>query len=121
VLLSASEGGERIVSNKMPKVRSFASVAEGDGLLLAPQHFVGWLKTYRKTDRLGLTYQYHPRSDAHSKKLAELIWDDLVAHCPEEVGRTFSDLEIHRRRRESVHNVPIQPLSRDLRSGDVCG
>jgi hypothetical protein len=50
--------------------------------LLAPQRFVDWLKTYRNTDTLGLTYQYHPRSDAHSKKLAELIWEDLIAHCP---------------------------------------
>lgn len=49
--------------------------------MLAPERFVDWLKTYRKKDILGLIYQYHPRSDAHSKKLAELIWEDLIANC----------------------------------------
>ncbi len=50
--------------------------------MLAPQRFINWLKTYRRTDSLGFTYLYHPRSDAHSKRLAELIWKDLIVHCP---------------------------------------
>lgn len=50
--------------------------------MLAPERFVDWLKTYRSRDTLGFIYQYHPRSDAHSKKLAELIWEDLIASCP---------------------------------------
>jgi hypothetical protein len=51
-------------------------------VLLAPERFVGWLKTYRKKDTQGFIYQYHSRSDAHSKKLAELIWEDIIASCP---------------------------------------
>lgn len=37
---------------------------------------------HRHTDGLGLTYRYPPRSDAHSKELAHLIWVDLLVSCP---------------------------------------
>ncbi len=92
VLLPAGGGGEQVASNNMAKVWWFAPVVEGDGHLLAPQRFVDWLKTYRNTDTLGLSYQYHPRSDAHSKRLAELIWEDLIAHCP----KLSEDAEVDR-------------------------
>lgn len=48
--------------------------------------FVDWMRAYVFRDRNkrlppGTSIQYHPRSDEHSKKLGELIIQDLVAEC----------------------------------------
>lgn len=51
--------------------------------MLAPERFADWLGKHEHTDGLGYTYQYHPRSDAHSKALAEFIWQDWFDACPE--------------------------------------
>ena len=48
---------------------------------LAPERFARWLDQYWHTDRHGRRYHYHPRRDAHSKLLAQLIWEDLYEHC----------------------------------------
>ena len=47
--------------------------------MLAPGRFALWLSRNHHTDKLGYTYNYHPRSDVHSKALAEFIWADLLA------------------------------------------
>lgn len=48
----------------------------------APERFAAWLNTHRHHDeQMGLTYHYHPRSDSHSKALAEFIWEDLLVNC----------------------------------------
>jgi hypothetical protein len=48
----------------------------------APQAFVEWMITNRHIDRqFGYIYQYHSRSDAHSKALCRLIVGDLVKSC----------------------------------------
>jgi hypothetical protein len=52
----------------------------------APQRFVDWLRGHTFVDRrgklpAGLRLQYHSRSVAHSKKLCELILEDLVDTC----------------------------------------
>lgn len=76
---SVAGGGSGPVSNQIARV---LRLNRGDhAVLLAPERFVGWLRTYSRTDSLGYSYQYHPRSDAHSKKLAELVWEDLQ-YCP---------------------------------------
>src|SRR5437764_329916 len=48
--------------------------------------FVDWMSTYEFVDRkrllpAGLRLQYHSRSDEHSKKLGELVVDDLLDMC----------------------------------------
>lgn len=53
----------------------------------ALDRFIAWLAQYRFVDRNkklppGLNLQYHSRSDDHSKKLGELIVEDLLATCP---------------------------------------
>jgi hypothetical protein len=48
----------------------------------ADQRFAAWLAARRETDKFGHVYQYHPRSDAHSKALCEFIVDDLLDACP---------------------------------------
>jgi hypothetical protein len=48
----------------------------------APERFAAWLASYRKVDKFGRSYAYHPRSDAHSVELCYLILEDLVARCP---------------------------------------
>lgn len=47
----------------------------------APERFVSWLATYRKPDKFGHAYTYHPRSDAHSIELCTLVIEDLLARC----------------------------------------
>lgn len=51
--------------------------------MLAPERFALWLSNNHHKDKLGYTYNYHPRSDAHSKALAEFIWADLLVASPE--------------------------------------
>lgn len=48
----------------------------------APERFAAWLVAYRKVDKFGRSYAYHPRSDAHSVELCYLVLEDLVARCP---------------------------------------
>jgi len=47
-----------------------------------PERFVQWLGRHDHTDKWGNTYRYHPRSDAHSIALCELILADLLGACP---------------------------------------
>jgi len=47
----------------------------------ADQRFADWLAQRRKRDKHGHVYQYHPRSDAHSKALCEFIVEDLLGSC----------------------------------------
>jgi len=49
--------------------------------MMAPEKFVAWLAGNRQNDELGHTYNYHPRSDSHSKALALFIWEDLQSSC----------------------------------------
>lgn len=51
--------------------------------MTAPQRFAKWLDQHRHYDRKnpGMVYHYHPRSDDHSKALAEFIWEDLLNYC----------------------------------------
>lgn len=51
--------------------------------MLAPERFALWLSHNHHRDRLGYTYNYHPRSDAHSRALAEFIWADLMVTSSE--------------------------------------
>lgn len=48
----------------------------------APERFAAWLSTYRKVDKWGHTYAYHPRSDAHSIELCRLVLEDIIEQCP---------------------------------------
>ncbi|MBI3979556.1 MAG: hypothetical protein HY331_15340 [Chloroflexi bacterium] len=50
--------------------------------MLAPDRFVLWLDQHWHTDSHGHRYHYHPRSDIHSKVLAQLVWEDLYRCCP---------------------------------------
>src|SRR2546427_2892969 len=51
--------------------------------MLAPQAFANWLSTHKHTDKkLGHTYLYHSRSDAHSIALCLAILNDILARCP---------------------------------------
>lgn len=45
--------------------------------------FTDWMASHRHRDpRFGDVYLYHPRSDAHSVRLCELVLEDLAAACP---------------------------------------
>lgn len=59
--------------------------------MLAPERFALWLSNNKHEDGLGYTYNYHPRSDAHSKALAEFIWADLIAASSEMNDDYLSD------------------------------
>lgn len=53
----------------------------------ALRRFIDWMRGYQFVDRRGilppgLQIQYHGRSDEHSKRLGELILDDLLETCP---------------------------------------
>lgn len=48
----------------------------------ADERFVAWLAGRREADKFGHVYQYHPRSDVHSKVLCRLIVADLLVACP---------------------------------------
>jgi len=49
----------------------------------APLKFAEWMNSYQHVDpKFRHTYHYHPRSDAHSKQLCELIMQDLLEACP---------------------------------------
>jgi hypothetical protein len=51
-------------------------------LQLAPARFARWLAAHEHPDRrYGWVYRYHPRSDAHSIALCQLILEDLLVHC----------------------------------------
>src|SRR2546427_10237054 len=51
--------------------------------MLAPQAFANWLSTHKHTDKkLGHTYLYHSRSDAHSIALCLAILNDILTRCP---------------------------------------
>ena len=51
--------------------------------MLAPQAFANWLSNHRHRDKkLGHTYLYHPRSDAHSIALCLAILNDILTRCP---------------------------------------
>jgi hypothetical protein len=48
----------------------------------APERFVQWMTDHRHVDpKLGLTYRYHSRSDAHSIELCSAVVVDLVDRC----------------------------------------
>jgi hypothetical protein len=48
----------------------------------APEAFAAWLAAHRHPDKaLGHTYLYHPRSDAHSIALCQMVVDDVLAIC----------------------------------------
>lgn len=51
--------------------------------MLAPERFARWLTKNEHKDKLGYAYHYHPRSDSHSKALAEFIWTDFLCISPE--------------------------------------
>jgi hypothetical protein len=58
-------------------------MAEAPSAGSAPQRFVEWMTAHEHVDRKnGLTYRYHPRSDAHSVALCRFIADDLVRMSP---------------------------------------
>lgn len=49
----------------------------------APEKFAVWLNRRQfRCPKFGLLWQYHPRSDEHSKILALYIWEDLLECCP---------------------------------------
>lgn len=48
----------------------------------APFRFAEWMSTNVQRDRSGREYRYHPRSPTHSRKLSELIKEDLLASTP---------------------------------------
>lgn len=49
----------------------------------APQEFVSWLTNNRHRDpKYGHVYQYHSRSDSHSKALCEFVMLDLIVSSP---------------------------------------
>jgi hypothetical protein len=48
----------------------------------APQAFADWLTAHEHLDPVyGWVYRYHPRSDAHSVALCELVLKDIVHTC----------------------------------------
>ncbi|MEX0700994.1 MAG: hypothetical protein WD069_02755, partial [Planctomycetales bacterium] len=48
----------------------------------APEKFARWLAAHEHPDpNYGWVYRYHPRSDAHSVALCELILEDLLWAC----------------------------------------
>lgn len=63
-------------------------VAEASGITdparqSAPALFAAWMANHQHIDReFGHVYLYHPRSDAHSVRLCELILADLQEACP---------------------------------------
>ena len=58
-------------------------MAERPDSALAPNRFVERMTAHQHVDRKnGLTYHYHPRSDAHSVALCRFIADDLVGVTP---------------------------------------
>lgn len=49
----------------------------------APALFAAWMAAHRHIDpKFGHVYLYHPRSDAHSVRLCELVLADLEEACP---------------------------------------
>lgn len=51
--------------------------------MLAPEAFAEWLSNHRHRDKkLGHTYLYHSRSDAHSIALCLGILNDILDRCP---------------------------------------
>jgi hypothetical protein len=56
--------------------------SEGKPMALAPERFAQWIAQHEHPDeKYGWVYQYHPRSDAHSVALCEMILEDLLAVC----------------------------------------
>jgi hypothetical protein len=50
---------------------------------MGPEEFVRWMSGYKHKDPLtGFIYQYHPRSDSHSKILCKAVLADLLKSCP---------------------------------------
>jgi hypothetical protein len=73
----------RSISTSAPLGAVFSKIKKGGlaELMLAPERFAAWLCERCHEDRYGHKYQYHPRSDAHSKVLAGFIWEDLRGRC----------------------------------------
>jgi hypothetical protein len=58
----------------------------------APINFVAWLTAHEHKDPIyGWVYRYHPRSDAHSIALCNLVVADLVAACPKLRKQALAD------------------------------
>jgi len=47
----------------------------------APERLVQWWKTHRHPTNFGFEVSYHSRSDAHSKKVCQLVMEDLFETC----------------------------------------
>jgi hypothetical protein len=80
----------------------------------APERFANWLTLNQHKDRLGHVYHYHPRSDAHSKTLAEFIWADLLNVSPE-MKEDFNA----RRITYSVNHKYVWPMSKKPKTIDL--
>jgi hypothetical protein len=80
----------------------------------APERFANWLTLNQHKDRLGHVYHYHPRSDAHSKALAEFIWADFLTVSPE----MKEDFEA-RRITYSVNYRYVWPMSKKPKTIDL--
>jgi len=52
--------------------------------MAAPERFVEWMSGHTANDKKfgRRVFQYHPRSDEHSKMLCRLVLDDLIEECP---------------------------------------
>jgi hypothetical protein len=50
--------------------------------MTAPEKYAEWMNAHEHVDRrFGHVFRYHPRSNSHSKKLCELILEDLLEQC----------------------------------------
>jgi len=68
---------------------------------MGPEEFVQWMSGYKHRDPLtGFTYQYHPRSDSHSKILCKAVLKDLLDACP--------TLASQAKEREVVYGINVE-------------
>jgi hypothetical protein len=71
---------------------------------MGPEEFVRWMSGYRHKDPLtGITYQYHPRSDSHSKILCKAVLKDLLDACP--------TLAAQAKQRDVVYGINVEVTS----------
>ena len=62
----------------------------------APEKFAAWMAAHEHKDKnFGWVYHYHPRSDAHSVALCELIAIDIVGACPILLEQAKSDSVVY--------------------------